>query len=268
VLVLLLTYCCCLHHPLPVHVVLQALFINLQPPAHDGGSTVTQYTVLMRCSPGAAAAAAAAAASPGEPQPFTSTEWAEKWRGEYKGAAVPVLNLLPGTLYEFRAAACNNFGSSMLSEIGSATTLPAEPLPPQAPQLVSAAGSSLVVSWQEPYGQGSPVTKYKLSYACLGPVGGGSSRGHSRSSSNAALLSAANGHAEPGHALESGGELGCCQPVCVCVCVQASFVNSVLLALVRLHRLLASAHQLAPAALCSLCPSFRCLYAAHLTVRR
>lgn len=219
-----------------VHVVLQALFINLQPPPHDGGSTVTHYTVLMRCSPGAAAAAAAAA-SPSEPQPFTSTEWAEKWRGEYKGAAVPVLNLLPGTVYEFRAAAWNNFGSSTHSEIGSATTLPAEPLPPQAPQLVSAAGSSLVVSWREPYGQGSPVTKYKLSYACLGPVGGGSSRGHSRSSSSAALLLAGNGHAEPGHAPESGGELdGVSQPACVCAGICMELKHAVCYCVPGVHR--------------------------------
>jgi hypothetical protein len=134
-----------------------------------------------------------------------SSEWVEVWRGEYKGAAVPVLNLLPGTLYEFRAAACNAYGSSAHSEVGSATTLPAEPLAPQAPQLVAAAGSSLTVSWQEPYGQGSPVTKYKLSYACLGPVSCGSSRGHSRTSSIAAAVTSSC-NAEPGHSHENGGE--------------------------------------------------------------
>jgi hypothetical protein len=187
--------CCCT----------QGLFINLQPPAHDGGSPITGFSIIMRCSALAAAAAAAAAVCPGESWPFMSSEWAEVWRGEYKGAAVPVLNLLPGTLYEFRVAACNAFGSSTHSEVGSATTLPAEPLAPQAPQLVSAAGSSLAVTWQEPYGQGSPVTKYKLSYACLGPVSGGSSRSHSRTSSIAAAVTP-NGNAEPGHSQENGGE--------------------------------------------------------------
>lgn len=142
-----------------------------------------------------------------------SSDWVEVFRGEYKGSPVPVLHLLPGTQYDFRAAACNDYGSSTHSEVGSAWTLPAEPLPPPAPLLVSAAGSSLTVSWQEPYGQGSAVTKYKLSYACLGPVtsssaaAAGSSRGHSRSSSSAAPVSA-NGHLESGHASANGGETG------------------------------------------------------------
>lgn len=192
---------------------MQALFINLKPPSHDGGSAVTGYSIIMRCNPSAAAAAAAAAClSTEQPHPLMSADWVEVFRGEYKGSPVPVVHLLPGTVYEFRAMALNSFGTSTASEVGSATTLPAEPQAPNMPQLVSAAGSSLTVSWQEPYGQGSVVTKYKLSYACLGPAGGSaaangpSSRCHSRSSSTAAAPVAANGHGEPGQAAENGGE--------------------------------------------------------------
>lgn len=184
------------------------MFIALQPPVHDGGSVVTGYSIFLRCNPQTAAAAAATAACANQPVPFISSEWLEVWRGEYKGAAVPVLNLLPGTQYEFRAAACNAFGSSTPSDVGTAKTRPAEPLPPLMPQLLSTAGNSLTVSWQEPYGQGSAVTKYKLTYACLGPVGAGSAlaNGHSRSSSLAVPVTA-NGHAEAGPAVEGAG--GC-----------------------------------------------------------
>lgn len=194
-------------HCCTLSAVLQGLFISLQPPRHDGGSAITGFSIIMRCNP-LAAAAAAAAAFPGEHPPLMSSDWVEVWRGEYKGAAVPVLHLLPGTLYEFRAAACNAFGSSNLSEVAAATTLSAEPLPPQMPVVVSAAGSSLTVSWMEPYGQGSPVTKYKLAYACLGAAGGsGSAAANGTVSRNSAAPALANGHAEPGHAAESGGEL-------------------------------------------------------------
>jgi len=197
--------CCCCYY-------LQALFINLQPPAHDGGAAITGYVVVMRCSDSIAAATAASCLG-SEQQALVSSDWVEVFRGEYKGSPVPVLHLLPGTQYDFRAAACNDYGTSTHSEVGSARTLPAEPLPPPAPLLVSAAGSSLTVSWQEPYGQGSAVNKYKLSYACLGPVtsssatAAGFSKGHSRSSSSAAPVSA-NGHLESGHASANGGETG------------------------------------------------------------
>jgi hypothetical protein len=195
---------------LPV-CLLQALFIALQPPVHDGGSVVTGYSIFMRCNPQAAAAAAATAACPNQPVPFMSSEWHEVWRGEYRGAAVPVLNLLPGTQYEFRAAACNAFGSSTPSDVGTATTRPAEPLPPLMPHLLSSAGNSLTVSWQEPYGQGSAVTKYKLTYACLGPVGAGSAvaNGHSMTNTQGAAVTA-NGHAQARPSMEGAG--GCAWP--------------------------------------------------------
>lgn len=177
----------------------QNLFIALQPPPHDGGSALAGFSIMLRCNAGAAAAAAVCPSS--EPRPFMSPEWVEVFRGEYKGSAVPVLNLLPGTRYEFRAAACNAFGCSVYSEVGSAVTLPAEPLPPATPQLQSAAGHSLTVRWQEPYGHGSAVTKYKLSYACLGPVGG-------NSSAPPPAAAPASSLPEPGQrATDNGGEV-------------------------------------------------------------
>ncbi|KAF6257140.1 fibronectin type III [Scenedesmus sp. NREL 46B-D3] len=168
-----------------------SLLLRWAAPQHDGGSQVTGYKVEMRCSPDASSSTAAIG-------PQHSLAIPEHFLNIYSGpdVCVQVTDLLPGTAYEYRAAALNSHGAGPWSDIGTATTLPAAPLPPPAPQLAACTSSSLSVSWVEPYGQGSPVSSYTLNMARLGPVGGsGSSSG-----ANGAVHALANGTAADGSA--------------------------------------------------------------------
>lgn len=139
----------------------------------------------MRCSPDASSSTAAIG-------PQHSLAIPEHFLNIYAGPdmCVQVTDLLPGTAYEYRAAALNSHGAGPWSVIGTATTLPAAPLPPPAPQLAACSSSSLSVTWVEPYGQGSPVSSYTLNMARLGPVGG------SGSGANGVVHAMANGTAD------------------------------------------------------------------------
>jgi hypothetical protein len=157
---------------------------------------VVGYKVEMRCSP-------AASGATGAISPQHSLAIPEHFLGIYSGPdmCVQVTDLLPGTAYEFRAAALNNQGASSWSEIGTATTLPAAPLPPPAPQLTASSSSSLSVVWKEPYDQGSPVTSYTLNMARLGPVF------NNNSSNSAAVHMNGSADAAGHHMSDSHGEL-------------------------------------------------------------
>lgn len=182
---------------------------------------MTGYKVEMRCSPDSSSSTAAIG-------PQHSLAIPEHFLCIYSGPdmCVQVTDLLPGTAYEFRAAALNSHGAGPWSDIGTATTLPAAPLPPPAPQLVASSSSSLSVSWAEPYGQGSPVSSYTLNMARLGPVSGSSSS----SSTNAPMAngSADSGvhHAEPhgGHRLQrcAACRIALCSPLCKTTPLQAA----------------------------------------------
>jgi hypothetical protein len=165
----------------------QSLLLRWSVPQHDGGSAVAGYKVEMRCSPDASSSTAAIG-------PQHSLAIPEHFLNIYSGpdVCVQVTDLLPGTAYEYRAAALNSHGAGPWSEIGTATTLPAAPLPPPAPQLAACTSSSLTISWVEPYGQGSPVSSYTLNMARLGPVGGSSS------GANGVVHALANGTAADG----------------------------------------------------------------------
>lgn len=162
-----------------------SLLLRWAAPQHDGGSQVTGYKVEMRCSPDASSSTAAIG-------PQHSLAIPEHFLNIYAGPdmCVQVTDLLPGTAYEYRAAALNSHGAGPWSVIGTATTLPAAPLPPPAPQLAACSSSSLSVTWVEPYGQGSPVSSYTLNMARLGPVGG------SGSGANGVVHAMANGTAD------------------------------------------------------------------------
>ena len=123
------------------------------------------YKMEMRCSPDASRRAAAAS-------PTHSLAVPEHFLCIYSGpdTCVQVTDLLPGTAYEYRAAALNSHGAGPWSAVGVAATRPAAPLPPCAPTLVCASCSGLSVAWAEPYGQGSPVSGYTLAMARMGPA--------------------------------------------------------------------------------------------------
>lgn len=156
---------------------LQSLLLKWGAPAHDGGSPVIGYKVEMRCSPAANSAAASVS-----PQHILAIP--ENFVGIYSGPdmCVQVTDLLPGTAYEYRAAALNGQGAGPWSEIGTTLTLPAAPSAPAAPQLTSSSSSSLAVSWTRPYDHGSPVTSFTVNIAKLGNVGGSSGSSSTASS--------------------------------------------------------------------------------------
>eukprot|EP00879_Flechtneria_rotunda_P003440 GHRR01003669.1.p1 GENE.GHRR01003669.1~~GHRR01003669.1.p1 ORF type:complete len:1144 (+),score=472.39 GHRR01003669.1:203-3634(+) len=180
------------------NVAATSLLLSWTPPAHDGGSPITGYKVEMRCSPGTSSSTVGIS-------PHHSLAIPEHFLGIYSGAdtCVQVTDLLPGTTYEFRAAALNSQGAGGWSHTGTATTLPAAPLPPPIPQLLAATSSSLSVGWVEPYGQGSPVTSYTLNMARLGQVGSSSSSSTSSSASTISRVGSSNGFAI-GTALPNG----------------------------------------------------------------
>jgi titin len=190
---------------------MQSLLLRWSAPQHDGGSQVTGYKVEMRCSPDASSSTASLG-------PQHSLAIPEHFLNIYAGpdVCVQVTDLLPGTAYEYRAAALNSHGAGPWSEIGTATTLPAAPLPPPAPQLAACSSSSLTVTWVEPYGQGSPVSSYTLNMARLGPAGGSSS---GSSGANGVVHALANGTADASgqhHTDSHGKRVYCAARTCSC----------------------------------------------------
>jgi hypothetical protein len=177
---------CAPEPPSVPHREAQAVFVDWARPSHDGGAPIQRYRLDCRAV-------------------HEAHDWVPVFAGPHSGSPVPVVELAPGTAYEFRVAAINEHGMGEFSRATAATTHAAEPLQPAPPQLLAVSSSSMKLAWQEPHGQGSPVTKYRLSMACLSNGGGaaaaaaallGHDGGHSRNNSSTsatAMPSAAQG---------------------------------------------------------------------------
>lgn len=94
--------------------------------------------------------------------PSTLDEFVGVYNG--KEEAVKVTRLLPGTLYKFRVLAVNSVGHSEFSKVYSFQTAASVPAAPEAPTLVTATATSMIVEWQEPSNSGSPITEYTLEH--------------------------------------------------------------------------------------------------------
>jgi hypothetical protein len=180
----------------------QSLLLKWQPPSFDGGAPVASYRVEMRCSP-------QHANGDGKGNgvgPHQSLALTPHFLTIYSGAesCVQVTDLLPGTTYDFRVAAVNGQGGSGWSPVGSATTQPSAPMPPEAPAVITCSSTSLQLSWREPYGQGAPVTAYTVNMARLaGPRA--AANGHDRAASLASDGSSGGdlrGHRRGGHLVD------------------------------------------------------------------
>jgi len=73
-----------------------------------------------------------------------------------------VNNLLPGRSYPIKLRAVNEVGKGEWSEIVEFTTAASNPEPPEAPSIIVRSSNCLVIYWNEPNGNGSTITEYRL----------------------------------------------------------------------------------------------------------
>lgn len=114
------------------------------PPAYDGGARVTEYEVLVN----------------GMGSDGCSS------RLPYRGPDCDcvVAGLLPGRQYQFQVRAFNVAGAGPWSEPLEATSGAGAPDTPRGVTAAARSPTSVLVSWEEPSCNGSPVTEYVLEY--------------------------------------------------------------------------------------------------------
>lgn len=128
--------------------------IAVQPPPYDGGKPVLSYR-LERISYHTAADIAEASDS--------TPVWSSVWTGEPDAAAsIPVLDLLPGRSYGFRALALNAHGLSAATPELAVTTLASAPGPVPGLKLQSHSPTTLRLAWPPPPPNGATVSSYEL----------------------------------------------------------------------------------------------------------
>lgn len=72
--------------------------------------------------------------------------------------------LLPGKTYAFRVKAKNDAGIGKVSSVSYLTTAPGPPSTPKAPETLCRSAAAIIVSWECPDENGSPVTGYTVEW--------------------------------------------------------------------------------------------------------
>ncbi|XP_076435428.1 fibronectin type-III domain-containing protein 3A-like [Babylonia areolata] len=118
-----------------------SLHLRWSQPLNDGGSPVTQFAVQM--------------ISPDQSR-------REAYRGP--GRDCVVAGLMPGQLYLFQVRAFNKVGGGPWSEPLEVTSGAAAPDAPPTPQVTPHSPHLVTVTWEEPPGNGAPVSEYRLEW--------------------------------------------------------------------------------------------------------
>lgn len=123
------------------------LQITWKYPTEDGGSSINCYEVVKLLKNGQT----------------------ENTKDEivYKGPELScsVSNLLPGRIYPFKLRAINEIGKGDWSTVAELATAPSCPDIPDLPEITVKSASCLVITWNEPSNNGSPVIEYILEWS-------------------------------------------------------------------------------------------------------
>ncbi|XP_071951252.1 fibronectin type-III domain-containing protein 3A-like [Antedon mediterranea] len=131
-----------------VHGRPKANLVNLRwgPPAYDGGSSITNYSIEMTSADNVAK---------------------EVHEGPATCLECTVNGLLPGRWYTFKLRAFNKVGTGHFSDPLEVQTGCG---PPEAPSELSVEtrllATMICATWEEPYSNGAEITQYRLEKAC------------------------------------------------------------------------------------------------------
>ncbi|XP_022798251.1 fibronectin type-III domain-containing protein 3A-like [Stylophora pistillata] len=118
------------------------LDLRWDPPSYDGGAVILGYIMEM--------------VNPGTKEFREIHHLADNM--------CTVAGLLPGRTYSFRVKAKNEAGVGKVSEVSHITTAPGPPDTPRAPDTLCRSAAAIIVSWECPAENGTPVTGYTLEW--------------------------------------------------------------------------------------------------------
>ncbi|BDA40522.1 probable fibronectin type-III domain-containing protein 3a [Coccomyxa sp. Obi] len=126
-----------------------ALVVRIKEPEENGGWEIIEYQLQMSPPPG--------------PKTEAHSEgFVEVFKGIPKDMKHRVPQLQPNTQYTFRVKAFNKLGESEWSEEAKFRTHATVPDQPEAPRLVSAGPTRVVLHWDAPIDNGAPIENYLL----------------------------------------------------------------------------------------------------------
>lgn len=118
------------------------LDLRWDPPSYDGGAAILSYIMEME--------------TPGTKEFREIHHLCDNM--------CTVAGLHPGRTYSFRVKAKNKAGVGKVSAVSHITTAPGSPDTPRAPDTLCRSAAAIIVSWESPAENGTPVTGYTLEW--------------------------------------------------------------------------------------------------------